>query len=174
MSAYDIFIQALGLTASVIAITSLQNGDRRKILILQIFCCVLWMFHYGALGAFTAVVNNVIAMIRGVICYNNHKPWAKSKLWLALLIALFTLSAVFTWNGIESAFPCFAMILTTIGLWIHDMPKTRLLYLINSPFMLAYSILSGSYSTAVTEVFAFISFIVAIWRFDIRKKEPVS
>lgn len=171
IDAQNIFIQAIGFIPSVISITSLQSGDRKKILVLQIICCVMWMIHYGALGAFTAVVNNVVAMLRGVVCYNNHKPWAKSKLWLYLLIALFSASAIVTWEGIRSLFPCIAMILTTIGLWIHDMPKTRLLYLINSPFMLAYSILSHSYSTAIIEVVAFISFFIAIWRFDIRKKK---
>ena len=58
-------IQALGLVGSLISLTSLQSGSRRKILLLQIFCCVLWITHYALLGAFTGVLSNLLGLLRG-------------------------------------------------------------------------------------------------------------
>ena len=53
-------IQLIGLVGSVIAITSLQSGSRKKILSLQVVCCVLWVAHYGLLGAWTGALINCL------------------------------------------------------------------------------------------------------------------
>ena len=50
------------------------------------------------------------------------------------------------------------------------MRRTRLLYLTNSPFWFTYDILARSYSCMVIEAIAFVSYAVAVWRFDIRHK----
>ena len=167
----SILIQVVGLVGSILAISALQFSSRKKVLAIQFVAAILWMIHYAFLGAHTAVVNNILCLVRGIVCYNNEKKWAKSRIWLYALIVLYIFSAARTWDGIHSAFACIAMILTTIALWIHNMPATRMLFLINSPFMLAYNIMSGSYSTAVMESFALLTFIAAVWRFDIRNKE---
>lgn len=171
ISASFILIQLLGLIPSIIAFTSLQTNNRKRILILQIGCNIIWGFHYGLLGAFTAVMTNIVGLLRAVLCYHNDKKWAKSKLWVALLMVLYVVSTIFTWDGWYCALPCFSMMLTTIALWTHNMKTTRLLFVLNSPPLLVYNILTGSYSCAFIEVCAFISFIIAVYRFDIRKQK---
>lgn len=174
MTLFDIFVQALGLIPSVIAFTSLQSGNRKRILILQFFCSIMWGVHYGILGAFTAVATNLIGIFRAVICYYNDRPWAKSKWLLALLIVLYAAGAAFTWEGPHSLLPTFSMMLTTFALWSHDMRLTRLLFLLNSPSLLAYNLITGSYSCAIIEAMALCSFALAVYRFDIRKKSPTA
>lgn len=164
-----ILIQLLGLIPSVIAFTSLQTENRKRILVLQIGCCIMWAVHYGLLGAFTAVLTNVIGLFRAVLCYNNDKQWANKKVWVVILIMLYLGSAAITWDGLYCALPVISMILTTFALWIHNMKITRLLFLVNSPPLLIYNIITGSYSCAVIEVCALISFMIAIYRFDLRK-----
>lgn len=166
-----IIVQAIGLLGSVLSILSLQNDNRKQILATQIFCCILWTVHYGLLGAYTAVLTNIIGLGRGIVFYNNTKSWAKNKFWMYLFILLFALSAVVTWNGFYCILPCISMTLTTIALWSHNMKKTRFLFLLNSPPLLAYNLITKSYSCALIEAVAFVSFIIAIWRFDIRKKQ---
>lgn len=63
------------------------------------------------------------------------------------------------------------MACTTLALWTHNMPRTRLLFLLNSPPLLAYNLITGAYSCALVEVCALISFAVAIYRFDLRGKK---
>lgn len=162
-------IQAIGLTGSVLAILVMQVNNRKAVLLTQFICSILWMLHYYLLGAYTAVIINIISLLRAVIFYNNEKEWAKNKLWLFVCIVLFALSPVIQWQAYYSLFPAVAMILTSIGLWSHNMKLTRIMFVINSPFMLAYNVLCGSYSCAIIETFAFISFLLSVYRFDIKK-----
>lgn len=163
-------IQALGLTGSLISLTSLQSGSRRKILLLQIFCCVLWITHYALLGAFTGVLTNLLGLLRGIVCANNHRRWASSRWWLAFFLVCYGLSPLLTWDGPHCLLLGLAMMLTTLALWVRNMPLTRLLFLLNSPLVFTYNLMAGSYACAAIEVVAFSSFLLAVWRFDIRRK----
>ena len=73
-------------------------------------------------------------------------------------------------NQPVSLLPGIAMSMTTVALWTRDMRRTRLLYLTNSPFWFTYDILARSYSCMVIEAIAFVSYVVAVWRFDIKKQ----
>ena len=130
-------IQALGLVPSILCFTSLQSGSRSRILRLQMVCCVMWAGHYGLLGAYTAVLTNAVGLFRAILCYHNDRPWAKHKGWVVLLLGLYLGSALLTWDGFYCLLPCFSMCCTTLALWTHNMARTRLLFLVNSPPMLA-------------------------------------
>ena len=129
---------------------------------------VLRILHYGILGAGTAVATNCIGILRALLCRYNDRPWAKSRLWLAVLMGLYLASAAVTWQGAPSALLTFSMLCTTVALWVHDMRVTRFLYLLNSPPILLANLLLGSYSCAAIEVLALSSFALAVYRYDIR------
>lgn len=78
--------QILGLIGSLLAFTAVQTGSRRKIIGLQLVCCVLWVVQYVLLGAWTGVLINLLGLARGVVCAYNDRPWARSRLWLALFL----------------------------------------------------------------------------------------
>ena len=164
------FIQLIGLVGSVIAITSLQSGSRKKILSLQVVCCVLWVVHYGLLGAWTGALINCLGLGRAVVCSCNDRKWAKSPLWLGFFLVCYAVSPLLTWDGPHCLLLGGAMMLTTVALWVHDMRLTRLLFLLNSPLVLLYNLIAGSYSCAAIEVVALASFALAVWRFDIHKQ----
>ena len=167
-----ILIQLLGFVPSIIAFTALQSGSRRRILSLQVLCCILWIVHYSLLGATSAVVTNVIGLARAVVCAFNDRKWASGKGWLALFLVCYALATpLLGWDGPHCLLLSAAMMLVTVALWSHNMRLTRLLYLINSPLILVYNLIAGSYSSAIIEVAALISFIIAVWRFDIRPKQ---
>ena len=151
--------QILGLIGSLLAFTAVQTGSRRKIIGLQLVCCVLWVVQYVLLGAWTGVLINLLGLARGVVCAYNDRPWARSRLWLALL----------TWDGPYCLLLGAAMMLTTAALWTRNMRLTRLLFLLNSPPVFAYNLIAGSYTGAAIEVAAFCSFALAVWRFDLRR-----
>lgn len=164
------FIQLIGLVGSVIAITSLQSGSRKKILSLQVVCCVLWVTHYGLLGAWTGALINCLGLARAVVCACNDHKWAKSPLWLVFFLVCYAVSPLLTWDGTHCLLMGGAMMLTTVALWVRDMRLTRLLFLLNSPLVLLYNLAAGSYSCAAIEMVALASFALAVWRFDIRKQ----
>ena len=164
------FIQLIGLVGSVIAITSLQSGSRKKILSLQVVCCVLWVAHYGLLGAWTGALINCLGLGRAVVCSCNDRKWAKSPLWLVFFLVCYAVSPLLTWDGPHCLLLGGAMMMTTVALWVHDMRLTRLLFLLNSPLVLLYNLIARSYSCAAIEVVALASFALAVWRFDIHKQ----
>ena len=163
-------IQLIGLVGSVISFTSLQSGSRTKILSLQILCCVLWVVHYALLGAYTGALINCLGLGRAAVCSFNDRKWAKSPLWLGFFLICYAVSPLLTWDGAYCLLLGGAMMLTTVALWVHDMRLTRLLFLFNSPLVLVYNLIAQSYSSAAIEVVAFLSFLLAVWRFDIRKQ----
>ena len=164
-----ILIQLLGFIPSIIAFTALQSGSRKRILTLQILCCILWIIHYALLGATSAVVTNVVGLGRAVICSFNDRKWASHKAWLVFFLLCYAVvTPVLGWDGPHCLLLSAAMMLVTVALWNHNMRLTRLLYLCNSPLILVYNLIARSYSSAIIEVFALISFIIAVWRFDIR------
>lgn len=164
-----LLIQAIGLAGNLIVMLAVQFNNRKLILAAQAVACMLWIIHYGLLGAITAVCLNFISFARSVIFFHNDKRWAKSTVWLWLFIALFAINSILTWEGWRSILPGVAMSLTTGALWTKRPPRMRLLYMLNSPFWLVYNLLCGSYSCALLELFALISYIVAIIRFDLKK-----
>ena len=167
-------IQLIGLTGNLIVIASMQFNNRKIVLCAQSIACVLWVIHYGYLGAMTAVFTNFISFARSVVFYNNDKRWAKSNIWLAIFIALFILNSILTWDGPRSILPGIAMSMTTWALWAKKMRVTRILHLIQSPFWLSYDIITMSYSCALIEAIAFVSYIVAIFRYDIYKRRKTT
>ena len=160
--------QVLGLIGSLISFTSVQTGSRRKILLLQLLCCVLWIVQYGLLGAWTGVLINLLGLARGTVCAFNDRPWASSRWWLVLFLVCYGVSPLLTWDGPYCLLLGLAMMLTTVALWSRNMRLTRLLFLLNSPPVFLYNLIAGSYTSAAIEVAAFCSFVLAVWRFDIR------
>jgi len=164
-----LLIQIIGLMGNVAVIGAVQFNNRKIVLGAQALACVLWSVHYGALGAITALCTNFISFGRSAVFFFNHKKWAKKRFWLWLFLGLFIANSVFTWEGPRSILPAIGMCSTTLALWTRDERRLRLLYLCSSPPWLIYNILCGSWSCTIVEVIALISYISAIYRFDIKK-----
>ena len=89
-----ILIQAIGLLGNIAVISAVQFNNRKIVLGAQALACVLWSVHYGALGAVTALCTNFTSLGRSAVFYFNDRRWAKSKLWLWLVIGIVALLAV--------------------------------------------------------------------------------
>lgn len=165
-----ILIQLMGFLPSILILLAQQKGDRALLLKVQFLGSVIWSVHYALLGAYTGVAINALGLIRAVVCYYNDRRWAKSPLWLALFLACYAASPLLTWDGPHCLLLGAAMVLTTIALWVRNMTVNRVLFLVNSPLVLVYNLLAGSYSCAAIEAVAFVSFAAALWRFDIHPK----
>lgn len=167
MNLYSLFVQAIGFIPSAISIFSIQLKSRKKILALQLAAGLMWVTHYYLLGAYTAVLTNSIGIFRSGISYFNDRKWAKSILWLYLIIVLSIISSAVTWAGPISLLPSISLICTATGLWIHNLTATRILFVVQSPCLFFYDIATGSWSCAFIEAFAFLSFIAAFIRLDV-------
>ena len=97
--------QALGLLGSLIVFVSVQFNNRRVILAAQAAACLMWIVHYGLLGAMTAATINILSFARSVVFYFNDRKWAQSRAWLWAFLALYVVNTVLTWDGPVSLLP---------------------------------------------------------------------
>lgn len=162
-----VLIQLMGFVPSILIILAQQKDSRAGLLKAQFVGSMIWIVHYALLGAYTGVATNALGLVRAVMCYYNDRKWAKSPLWLAFFILCYAASPLLTWGGMYCLLLGAAMVMTTVALWVRSMRVNRLLFLLNSPLVLAYNLFAHSYSCAVVEAVALVSFAAAVWRFDI-------
>lgn len=163
-------IQLIGFVPTLLIVLAQQRGERRLLLKAQFTASAIWIVHYALLGAYTGAAINALGLVRATVCYYNDRRWARSRVWLALFVLLYAASPLLTWDGWYCLLLGLAMVLTTVALWVRSMTVNRLLFLINSPLVLVYNLFAHSYSCAVIEAAAFVSFAAAVWRFDIHPK----
>ena len=58
--------EALGFLAVVIGFFVFQQHDRKKILRVRLVCDVLWVTHFGLLGAFSGMAISIVAALRAI------------------------------------------------------------------------------------------------------------
>ena len=97
--------QALGLLGSLIVFISVQFNNRRVILAAQAIACLMWIVHYGLLGAMTAATINILSFARSVVFYFNDRKWAKSRAWLWAFLALYVVKPSLRGTGREACCP---------------------------------------------------------------------
>ncbi|MCB1190424.1 MAG: YgjV family protein [Leptospiraceae bacterium] len=158
-------IQLIGFIALLFVILSFQKNKRNEILFFIVIAQVLFAIHFGLLGAYTAMSANIIAVFRGIVYIKR-----KERIFLYIFILLFLISGYVTWEGYRSILPVVAMVVETIGFWLHNTKYIRIINLIPRPMWLSYNIMAGSIAGIVCEFFVLGSLIVGMMRFD--RKTP--
>ena len=171
-----IIAQIIGVIASAFIIYSFQSRKNKHLFLIQMIGALLFSFHFGLLGAFTGFSQDVLAVGRNYLLFSNKK-WAKSPIFLWLLIILYVVTGYFTYSGILSILPPLAMIVGTIVMWSKDGKKIRIAQLLCiSPCWLTYNISVFSISGIVTECFVLISVLISFIRYGFNgfdnKSEP--
>ena len=167
----ELLIQIFGFIPAIVTLLSMHFDNRKKVLIMQCISTVLFLIYYFMIDASTGVIMNIISLVRIVVSSFNDRKWASHKAWLVIfLICYAVVSPLLGWDGPHSLLMVVAMILATIALWIHNLKVTRLLMAIVAPLLLLFDIFAGAWSPAIVDVLITISFLTALWRFDIRPK----
>ncbi len=169
MDKLDLLAQIIGFGGTALTIIAYQQSKRKRILGCTVISAALFAIHYIILGAYTGAVMNILAGTRSLVFMNNTKKWAKSKIWVAVFMVIYTVACIATWDKWYSVLPLIAMLLTTVSNWFQSEKKIRFLTFPSSPCWLVYNILNASYAGIITEIFVMSSLIIAIIRFDLRK-----
>ncbi len=160
------------------AIVSFQSDKKKTILIFQALTGLFFCIHFGMLAWFdnrntiTGMTLNVISMSRGFVFNFRHKKWGNFFLWPWFFSLLTILIAIFTWDGLLSLLPTASMVLSCFALWVNHTPLVRKLTLPSSLLWMIYNAYNHSFAGVSTEIFVTTSILLAIYRFEIRKKKP--
>ena len=176
----QILIQGIGIVAMALYIFSFQFKTKKSILTVQLFSSMLFMVHFGLIGAITGSILNGIGALRALVISSRPKKWAMHKAWIPFFFVCYFASYALTFlvfrreptvfNLLLELLPVAGMIVTTFAFLSEKERGVRLLSLVNSPLWLTYNAVSGSIGGTLTESFSLVSILVAIFRFDIKKR----
>ena len=176
----ELLIQALGLIGMTMNLISFQLKEQKRLIRLQFYSSIVFSVHYLLLGATMGAILNMIGICRAFVFSNKEKKWAQKKGWLPAFIAVYAVVYILTftvfgkectaYNLLLELLPVIGMTATTIGFYLENATKVRLLSLMNAPTWLVYNVISGSIGGALTEVFCLISVVVGILRLDIKRR----
>ena len=164
--------QIIGIIAFCLAVWSFQQNEHKKIVLLQLLANLCFIIHFYLIGAFTGALLNFIGFVRSIVFLCKNQKWAAGNFWLVFFSLLCIAAGIYTWQGPLSLLPMMAMVLTTIAFGIESPRLTRLFSFPSSPLWLIYNIINGSWGGALTECFNMASILIAMFRFDRKKKQP--
>lgn len=158
--------QLIGFVGIVANAVIYQQNNRIKLLAAKLTSDILWMLHYGFIGAYSGMAVAVIGMIREGVFLADSKNKEPSEKWLIIFMIINVISAALTWKNIYSILPAAASILSVISFWNKRVAVTRVLSFPISISMLIYDISALSYSGIVNEILTLSSSAVSMIRYN--------
>ena len=162
--------QLIGAVGIICSIFSFQHKERKRVMLFQTLASFLFCVQLFMVGAVTGGLVDFISLIRTVIFSQNHKKWASSSDWLIIFIFAMVVSGIFTWQNGWSILPILGSVLSTVALWMKKASHIRFVSLFVGPCWFIYCLVHSAYTGALNEVFAMISIIIGIVRYDLKNK----
>jgi hypothetical protein len=160
---FTFFAQIIGGVAIAVWVISIQNKDRKNILMFQSLANLLYSIQYFLLGAYSAFIMNFVSTFR---CFIFSKVNFKKTKWISLLFCLIILFiSFFFYDGLLSLVPIVITIFYTFSSSMDDAVWNRTTVLLAAFVWIFYNYKVGAYITIVGNVFEIISGIVSVFRF---------
>ena len=166
MDWFDYLVQAIGILAMILSVTSFQMKTKKQIIVLQCMTGIVFAVHYFLLpdgAGIAGGVVNVIAIVRNLVFYFNYKPIFRSRLWIVFFAIIMGGSALVSRFEPISVFMCIAMVFNTLAVSAEKPIDTRKMILISSPFAFVYNVVilsvGGILNEALVEIITLITFI---------------
>lgn len=152
----------------LLAFTYLKN-KRKTILIIGTCSLIALEISYFLLSAYTGVAMVAVAIIRNMIFYFDEKKNGKSnkihRKDVVILLILYTItliSAIYTYNGIESLFSVLETVLYTFSIWQKNPKVYKYMGIPTSLSCIIYHIYIRSIFGIILEAIVLISEIIGV------------
>lgn len=168
----QILVRVLGIAGLITGVIPFQFKKHKHIVLCKMLSTFCFATQYFLLGAYTGAWMDLISSFRNFLFYwFVKKKFSTLPVIIVFSIFLIIITAT-TWSGWFSLLPLIAKLLSTVS---YGMKKERLLRLITLPsciLWVIYNCIVGSYEAALGDALTFVSIMVAIYKFDIRKEDP--
>lgn len=169
---FQILINFVGVLAITVKVIETQNKKRSAIILLAILNYLLWISYFILNGDFTSATVNTISCIQALIFLQRGKhKWADSKFWLFFFLAAQVGASFFTWKSPFSLFSIGAGLLSTVAYYVMDEKLYRYFFLALILLWIGNGIVYFYPIALIHDVFASVSIIIAIVRYNFIKKE---
>ena len=157
--------QCIGFVAMGVALFIYTFRDRRRILLAKMLADLLWVAHYGLLGAWSGSLINAVNTAReGVFYHKEHRAWARSIAWPILFLVLNAGCTALSWQGWLSLLPMLGSSLNVVGLWCSNPTRLRLVSLPAQTLWEVYSIAVGAIPSIIVNAISITSILIALIR----------
>lgn len=159
---YTIIAQIIGLIGSAVMILSYQIKKPNSFILVQGLGGMLFALNFFMLGAYTGALLNGINILRSLLMtrVKKHRIFVP-----ILLIAIYIVATIFTYNGLISVAVLTAQSVGTISFYINNDKVMKLSSLIVvSPLWLTHNIITHSIGGVICEAVSIVSLIVYIIR----------
>ncbi len=186
---FEIFVQIIGFVAMGACILSVQFNTHFKIMAFKAISSFLFGVQYILLGSFTAVVMELIGVVRNFVFAINVKKQKSNAFWIVFFSIITVVSGVFTlylsWdktlsalsryttnpNGLKvlgivfSGVAIIAKLISTIGYGLKSPHLIRLLNLPSYTLWILHDIVFLSIASVINNALAIGSIVIAEIRF---------
>ena len=165
----------VGLAAVFAYLLSFQFPKRRAVIACNVISRILYVLQYLLLFAFEGAAMDISAIPSSVLAARKHMPFVqKHRLGIILAVNAFQiLIGLLVWQVWLSWVPVVGVMLETNALWLTREKDIRRLSLTSLPFWLFYNLRCGAYGSALGNVLAMGSIVMAILRYDLPAKHKV-
>lgn len=164
--------QIVGILAVISFLLSYQQKKRKNIIIWNAISRCLYIVQYVLLGAFEGAALDVLGTVSSVAAQKKESKFI-SKYSKAVIVAInltIFITGIYLYENIFSLFPIVGVILHTSAFWINEEKTIRRVSFLGSPFWLVYNLASCAYGSAIGDVLTMVSIGIAIFRYDIKRK----
>ncbi len=165
---YAVLYNFIGAIAICVKITETQMKKRSKIAFFASISYALWITYFILNGNFTNAIVNTIGMVQLLVFSQREKhKWADSYFWLAFFIVVQLVASVFTWSSWYSIFSITAGLISTVAYFVMDEKLYRYLFAVLISLWVINGIVYLYWIALIHDIFALISIIIAIVRYNI-------
>jgi len=163
----------VGIAGVVLYILSYQFKNRKTIIATYSLANVMYILQYLLLGAYTGMAMDSLGFVSSLLARKKHTPFIKKyhKIIIILLDAMMITSGLLLYQNPFSLFAIVAIIIETTALWLDREKIMRRVAICAVPFWLVYNVAFGAVGSAIGGAINLVSLSVAIFRYDILKKE---
>ena len=123
--------QIFGLFAIFFWTISIQNKNKKDVLLLQIYASLCYAVQFFLLKGYTAMLIDLIAVLRLYAFYIDEKKHGEiDKKLLYIFLVLTISSGVFTYDGLISIIPILIGVFYTVSTWVKNTKYLRMFYIV--------------------------------------------
>lgn len=167
---YDFIIaQLFGIIALIFLGLSFRINRKKNILKYQNYANLAYSLQYITLGAYSGLLMYFMCIVRN-FWYGRYKNGEVPKFVLIIILIIMLGLSILSYNKIYSLIPMLGIGLNTYGLWQKKLKVTRRCQLFAASSVTIYNLIVSAYAGAIATFLEVILTLVAIYRFDLKKK----
>lgn len=160
-----------GFLAILLFVASFQLKKRQAIIVCNTVSRLFYVVQYLFLGAFEGAIIDFIAMLISALVVKKDGAYKKVKVTASYLLYIAIIaSSILLYKNIFSIFSFLGVTLELAALLFNKEKHIRMLSLAAQPLWLIYNAHFKAYSSVAGNVITITSIIIALVRYDIKKK----